>query len=72
MGRTILYATEGMVLTDGKTYGKTIYLAEGESADTYEEITEAEFLQAVESGIAIGEATVADYQDALAEFGVKL
>lgn len=38
--RTILYADNGKVLTNGTTYGKVIYLAEGESGTDYKEITE--------------------------------
>lgn len=72
MERTVLHATEGMVLTNGVNFGKDIFLAEGESAEGYTEITEAEFLQMVESGNIGNEATEADYQAALAEFGVKL
>ena len=41
--RTILYADEGMVLTDGTTYGKQIYLAEGISGDAFYEITDGEY-----------------------------
>ena len=42
MERQILIANKGMVLTDGETYGKKIYLAEGESADKFYEITDEE------------------------------
>lgn len=72
MERTVLYASEGMILTNGVTFGKVIYLADGESAESYTEITEAEFLQMVENGKIGNEATEADYQSALAEFGVKV
>lgn len=40
--RTVLYAEEGMILTDGETYGKQIFLAEGKSAEHYREIAEEE------------------------------
>ena len=40
--RSILYADEGMMLTDGTTYGKVVYLAEGESADAWREVPESE------------------------------
>ena len=36
-------ADEGMWLTDGENYGKTIDLGEGVSVDNYTEITEAEY-----------------------------
>ena len=64
MERTILTANEGMVLTDGHVYGKTIFLAEGASADDWHEITEEEYRAIEESG----EATDADYQAALERF----
>ena len=41
--RTVIYADEGMVLTDGNTYGTTIFLAEGETGEKYREITKAEY-----------------------------
>ena len=41
--RTIIYADEGMVLTDGTIYGKQIYLAEDVDADAFFEITDEEY-----------------------------
>lgn len=40
---TYLWASEGMWLTDGKVYAKTVKLAEGRNADEFHEITEAEY-----------------------------
>ena len=46
--RVKLTASEGMVLTNGSTYGKTIYLASTESPYDYREITDAEYEQILE------------------------
>ena len=41
--RTVLYADEGMVLTDGTDYGTVIWLAEGNRPDRYRSIPRAEY-----------------------------
>ena len=43
MERQIIKASSGMILTNGEIYGKTIYLAETDSADNYYEITDEEY-----------------------------
>lgn len=40
---TKIIASEGMILTNGETYGKEIFLAEGASASDFHEITRAEY-----------------------------
>lgn len=40
--RIKLTAAEGMMLTDGETFGKEVYLAPGDSPDNWQEITKAE------------------------------
>ena len=41
--RTVLYADEGTVLTNGTDYGTVIWLADGVSPDTYHAIPEEEY-----------------------------
>ena len=41
--RTVIYADEGKVLTDGEIYGTQIFLAEGQSADNFHEISQQEY-----------------------------
>lgn len=53
--RIVLYADEGTVLTNGKDYGTVVWLAEGESPDSYHPIPRAEFdamMAEMESGSA--------------------
>ena len=41
--RTVLKADEGMILTDGEIYGRTILLGENRKAEEFHEITEEEY-----------------------------
>ena len=41
--RTVIYADEGKILTNGETYGRQIFLAEGELISDYHEITEERY-----------------------------
>ena len=70
MERIVLQAAEGMVYTDGSCGGKVIYLAQGQSADGWYQIPEAQYVQSLEEGF--GQATGQDYHAALREFGVKI
>ena len=40
MGRIKIVATDGMILTNGETYGKIVYLGSGDKVDNWHEITE--------------------------------
>ena len=41
--RIKLIASEGMILTNGETYGTEVYLGSGDSPDNWRETTEAEY-----------------------------
>ena len=47
--RTVLYADEGKVLTDGTHYGRVIFLADGVDPSAYHEITEEEYAKILEA-----------------------
>ena len=47
----VLYADEGMVLTNGTAYGKAVYLGEGADASEWREIRESEIVS--EEGVEL-------------------
>ncbi len=53
--RTVLQADEGMILTDGESYGRTVMLAEGRSAEEFHEITEEEYDEIIREQEALPE-----------------
>ena len=67
MERKILKASEGMILTNGKNYGKIIYLAEGADAGEWYEITDSEYDEIMNCE----QAEEADYMESLERLGVK-
>ena len=66
--RKILTAEEGMVLTDGVSYGTIIYLADGDDGSRFHPITTEEY----EARTASPLAKEADYHAALARMGVTV
>lgn len=64
-----LVAAEGMTLTNGEAFGKSVYLASGDVPDQWWEINDAE---AEIRKRDLEEAAVADYEAALAEMGVAV
>lgn len=70
-GVTVLTADDGMMLTDGNSYGTTVRLGKEADETVWSEITqeEAEARQDIDPENA---ATDADYQAALREMGVRV
>lgn len=69
--RIILTADDGYIYTNGKIYGSTIYLADGENADGFYQITREEYTAIIEAE-SDETATEEDYQNALKEMGVDI
>lgn len=72
MERKRLTANEGMVFTNGESYGKIVFLAVGSSSDDWHEITEAEYEARMVEDAEDNVATDEDYQTALREMGVVI
>jgi hypothetical protein len=51
--KNILKADEGKVLTNGETFGTTIYLGKNDSADNWHEVDESEYLKSLEESEGI-------------------
>lgn len=51
MARVKMKATEGMIYTNGETYGREIFLGTGDSPDNWWEITEAEYNKITEEAM---------------------
>jgi hypothetical protein len=46
--KNILKADNGKVLTNGETFGTTIYLGKNDSVDNWHEVDETEYLKSLE------------------------
>ena len=55
MERKILKASEGMILTDGVTFGSEIYLGDGADAESFKEIPYEEYKRLTEEEGVINE-----------------
>lgn len=62
-----LIADDGMTLTNGEAFGKTVWLANGDDGTAWSEITDEE---ATERMRDMEEAAAADYEAALNSLGV--
>lgn len=71
-GTTVLLADEGMVLTDGSSFGTTVRLGKGDDGAAWYEITAEEAEKRKNEEITEDEATEADYQAELRRMGVKV
>ena len=49
MSRLKMKATDGMILTNGETYGVEVYLGSGDSPDNWWEIPEEEYREKMEA-----------------------
>ena len=63
-----LIADEGMTLTNGEAFGKTVWLASGDDGSGWSEVTDAE---AEVMKRDMEEAQAEDYQKSLAELGAN-
>lgn len=62
-----LIADDGMTLTNGEAFGKTVWLAEGDDGSGWSEVTDAEAEVMMRD---LEEAQAADYESALEGLGV--
>ena len=71
-GTTVLLADDGMMLTDGSSFGTTVRLGKEDDGAKWYEITAEEAEKRMNEETTEDDATEADYQDALREMGVKV
>lgn len=71
-GTTVLLADDGMMLTDGTSFGTTVRLGKEDDGAKWYEITAEEAQKRMNEETTEDDATEADYQDALREMGVKV
>ena len=66
----MLVAREDYVLTNGRSYGKEVFLGIDDKAENWWEITREEYDIIINTPIE--EATEEDYQNSLREMGVQI
>ena len=71
-GTTVLLADEGMMLTDGSSFGTTVRLGKGDDGAKWYEITAEEAEKQMDAEPAEDDATEADYQAELRRMGVEV
>lgn len=71
-GITVLRADESMMLTDGSSFGTTVYLGREDDGAKWYEITAEEAEKRMNDEPTEDDATEADYQAALREMGVNV
>ena len=72
-GTTVLLADEGMMLTDGSSFGSTVRLGKSDDGAKWYEITAEEAEKRMNEDVPTeDDATDEDYQAALREMGVKV
>lgn len=64
-----LVAADGMTLTNGEAFGKTVYLAAGADVSAWYEVTDAD-ADVLKKDLE--EAQAEDYESALSEMGVTV
>lgn len=71
-GTTVLRADDGMMLTDGSSFGTTVRLGKEDNGDAWYEITAEEAEKRMNDEPTEDGATEADYQAELRRMGVKI
>ena len=71
-GCVVFLADDGMMLTDGSSFGTTVRLGKGDDGATWYEITVEEAEKRMNEDPTEDEATEVDYQNALREMGVRV
>lgn len=69
--RKVIEASKGHILTNGKTFGRKIYLAEGSNSEDFYEITLEKYNEILAVEPETEEADIEDYKETLSRLGVS-